>query len=94
MYDCVLYVVLEVEVNSLPSPLSPVIPSQSARDDVRLTSLSSLMDLGLFTSLLVAGTTIHVGWSFSLRIFRTFQTQVHDVYGVCVSTCDRKRVIS
>ncbi|CAI8014231.1 Nucleoporin NDC1 [Geodia barretti] len=52
------------------------------RDDVRLTSLSSLMDLGLFTSLLVAGTTIHVGWSFGLRIFRTFQTQV---YRVCVT---------
>ena len=47
------------------------------RDDIRLTSLSSLIDVGLFMSLLVAGTTIHVGWSFGLRVFRTFQTEVY-----------------
>lgn len=45
------------------------------RDDIRLTSLSALLDIGLLSSLLVTGTMLHVGWSYSLRIFRTFQTE-------------------
>jgi nucleoporin NDC1 len=64
------------------------------RDDVRLTSLSSLMDLGLFTSLLVAGTTIHVGWSFGLRIFRTFQTQAVQFPVVATFSGDRDRTLA
>ena len=45
-----------------------------------LTSLSGLLDLGLFFHLLLAGTLLHVTWSFGLRLFRIFHTEV----GVCV----------
>ena len=59
-----------------PSPSLSLTLLTGARDDVRLTSVSSLMDVGLLATLLVTGTTLHVGWSFGLRVFRTFQTEV------------------
>lgn len=46
------------------------------RSDVRLTSLFSLLDVGLLASLLAVGTMVHMGWSFGLRLFRVFQTEV------------------
>ena len=41
-----------------------------------LTSLSGLLDVGLFIHLLLAGTILHATWTFGLRLFRTFQTEV------------------
>jgi hypothetical protein len=64
------------------------------RDDIRLTSLSSLMDVGLFTSLVVAGTMIHVGWSFGLRIFRTFQTQAVQFPVVATFSGEKTRTLT
>ena len=46
------------------------------REDVSLTSLSGLVDVGLLLHLLLSGTMLHLSWGFGLRLFRTFHTEV------------------
>lgn len=47
--------------------LNPAVPE--------LTSLAGLVDVRLLLHLVLAGTLLHVCWSFGLRLFRTFQTE-------------------
>ena len=46
-----------------------------------LSSLSGLLDFGLLLHLLLAGTLLRATWSFGLRLFRTFHTEVY--YKIC-----------
>ena len=46
------------------------------REDVQGDSIVGLLDAGLFLHLLLAGTTLHLSWSFGLRLFRVFHTEV------------------
>ena len=49
----------------------------STEGAMSLTTLSGLLSLSLFAHLLFAGTILHASWTFGLRLFRTFQTEVH-----------------
>ena len=47
-----------------------------SRDGARLDSIRGLLDVGLLFHLLLAGTMLHVSWSFGLRLFRVLQMEV------------------
>ena len=44
---------------------------------MQLDTIGGLLDVGLFVHVLLAGTMLHVSWSFGLRMFRVFQTEVN-----------------
>lgn len=48
-----------------------------SRDGVQLDTIGGLLDVGLFVHVLLTGTMLHVSWSFGLRMFRVFQTEVN-----------------
>lgn len=65
-----------------------------SRDGVQLDTIGGLLDVGLFVHVLLAGTMLHVSWSFGLRMFRVFQTEVNmqplscDLMWHHVTSCD------
>lgn len=62
-----------MSVIHLLSPLHAV----CSRDGVQLDTIGGLLDVGLFVHVFLAGTMLHVSWSFGLRMFRVFQTEVN-----------------
>lgn len=42
-----------------------------------LNSITGLLDIRLLVHLIIIGSFIHLSWSFTLRLFRIYQTQVH-----------------
>lgn len=55
----------------------PPLHAVCSRDGVQLDTIGGLLDVGLFVHVLLAGTVLHVSWSFGLRMFRVFQTEVN-----------------
>ena len=59
--------------------------SLQLQDSVPLNSLYGLMNPDLLLQAFLAGTVLHSTWSFGLRIFRVFQSEV--CVCVCVFVC-------
>ena len=72
-YVCLMLLAIK---NFKQQPMS-VIHSVCSRDGVQLDTIGGLLDVGLFVHVLLAGTVLHVSWSFGLRMFRVFQTEVN-----------------
>lgn len=45
-------------------------------EESSLDSISAMLDIRLLLHLLLTGTFMHCSWSFALRLFRAYQTQV------------------
>lgn len=84
LYITVVTVLMFNATGSYPRSMVIRFFSLCLRDDLQLNTVYGLVDVGLAIHLIMTGTLMHVSWSYGLRAFRTYQTEVSKKKYVCV----------